>query len=195
MAGFIDEFLKSYGPEVTQQMSKNFNVDKGTVQKLIPALAPLILAGLKKQKETHGGDARVDHILNKYGDASVLNNIKDLISNKAHASQVDPNLGGLLGDNGGMQAAQALGSKMNIDTATIMKMIPALSPLILGALTKKRDTESKGLKGIGALLDADGDGSILDDVAGFLLKSGGASGASKGGGLLGTLLKGFGRKK
>lgn len=194
MAGFIDEFLKSYGPEVTQQMSKNFNVDKGTVQKLIPALAPLILAGLKKQKDTQGGDARVDHILNKYGDSSVLNNIKDLISTKAQASQVDPNLGGLLGDNGGLQAAQALGGKLNIDSATIMKMIPALSPLILGALTKKRDTGGKGLTGIGALLDADGDGSILDDVAGFLMKKGGASGSS-GGGILGTLLKGLGGRR
>lgn len=195
MAGFIDEFLKNYGPEVTQQMSKNFNVDQGTVQKLIPALAPLILSGLKKQKETHGGDARVDHILNKYGDSSVLNNIKDLISSKANASQVDPNLGGLLGDNGGVQAAQALGSKLNIDTSTIMKMIPALSPLILGALTKQRDTGGKGLTGIGALLDADGDGSILDDVAGFLLKKGGTTGSTSGGGLLGTLLKGLGRRK
>ncbi|NLM92798.1 MAG: DUF937 domain-containing protein [Bacteroidales bacterium] len=194
MAGFIDEFLKSYGPEVTQQMSKNFNVDQGTVQKLIPALAPLILSGLKKQKDTQGGDARVDHILNKYGDSSVLNNIKDLISAKSHETQVDPNLGGLLGNNGGVQAAQALGSKLNIDTSTIMKMIPALSPLILGALSKKRDTESKGLSGIGALLDADGDGSILDDVAGFLMKSGGTKGASTGGGILGALLKGFGRR-
>ncbi|MCU0460104.1 MAG: DUF937 domain-containing protein, partial [Bacteroidales bacterium] len=100
MAGFIDEFLKSYGPEVTKQMSSNFNVDQGTVQKLIPQLTPLILAGLKRQKDTRGGDERVDHILNKYGDASVLNNIKDLVSNKAHAQDVDPNLGGLLGDAG-----------------------------------------------------------------------------------------------
>ena len=52
MAGFIDEFLESYGPEVTKQMSSNFNVDQATVQKLIPQLAPLILAGLKKQKDT-----------------------------------------------------------------------------------------------------------------------------------------------
>lgn len=37
-------------------MSGNFFVDQGTVQKLIPQLAPLILAGLKKQKDTRGGD-------------------------------------------------------------------------------------------------------------------------------------------
>ena len=194
MPGFIDEFLKSYGPEVTKQMSSNFNVDQGTVQKLIPQLAPLILAGLKKQKDTRGGDERVDHILNKYGDSSVLNNIKDLISNKAQAQDVDPNLGGLLGDAGGLQAAQALARKMNIDSSTIMKMIPALAPLVLGALTKKRDTSGKGISGVGALLDADGDGSILDDVAGCLLK-GGSSTQSRGGGLLGSILGGITRRR
>lgn len=194
MAGFIDEFLRNYGPEVTKQMSSNFNVDQGTVKKLIPQLAPLILAGLKRQKDTRGGDERVDHILNKYGDSSVLDNIKDLISNKAHAEQVDPNLGGLLGDAGGLQAAQALANKMNIDSSTIMKMIPALSPLILGYLTRKRDTGGKGITGVGALLDADGDGSILDDVAGFLLKSG-TSSQSRGGGLLGSILGGITRRR
>lgn len=194
MAGFIDEFLKSYGPEVTKQMSSNFNVDQGTVQKLIPQLAPLIIAGLKRQKDTRGGDERVDHILNKYGDASVLNNIKDLVSNKAHAEQVDPNLGGLLGDAGGLQAAQALAKRMNIDAGTIMKMIPALAPLVLGALSKKRDTGGKGISGVGALLDADGDGSILDDVAGFLLKSGSQT-QSRGGGLLGSILGGITRRR
>ena len=195
MAGFIDEFLISYGPEVTKQMSNNFNVDQGTVQKLIPQLAPLIIAGLKKQKDTRGGDERVDHILNKYGDSSVLNNIQDLIANKAHAEQVDPNLGGLLGDAGGLQAAQALAKKMNIDASTIMKMIPALAPLVLGALTKKRDTGGKGISGVGALLDADGDGSILDDVAGFLLKGGSSSSQSRGGGLLGSILGGITRRR
>jgi len=194
MAGFIDEFLKSYGPEVTKQMSGNFNVDQGTVQKLIPQLAPLILAGLKRQKDTRGGDERVDHILNKYGDASVLNNIRDLVATKAQAQDVDPNLGGLLGDAGGLQAAQALAKKMNIDPSTIMKMIPALAPLILGALSKQRDTGGAGISGVGSLLDADGDGSILDDVAGFLLKGGGAT-RSRGGGLLGSLLGGLTRRR
>lgn len=193
MAGFIDEFLKSYGPEVTKQMSSNFNVDQGTVQKLIPQLAPLILAGLKKQKDTRGGDERVDHILNKYGDASALDNIKDLISNKARVQDVDPNLGGLLGDAGGIQAAKALAGKMNIDASTIMKMIPALSPLILGALTKKRDTGGRGISGVGALLDADGDGSILDDVAGFLMKGGASRRQSKN--ILGSLLGGLNRRR
>lgn len=195
MASFIDEFMKSYGPEVTQQMASNFNLDTGTVQKLIPQLAPLILGGLKRQKDERGGDARVDHILNKYGDQSVLDNIKDLISNKASASDTDPNLGGLLGTGGGIQAAQALGKSLNIDASKIMKMIPALAPLILGALTRKRDTGGGGISGVGSLLDADGDGSILDDVAGFVLKGVGGSQSSGGGGILGSLLGGLFKRR
>ncbi|MDP4223918.1 MAG: DUF937 domain-containing protein [Bacteroidota bacterium] len=193
MANFIDEFMKSYGPEVTQHMSDHFGVDQGTVQKLIPQLAPLILGGLKRQKDDQGGDARVDHILNKYGDQSVLDNIKDLVSSKASDATADANLGGLLGSGGGVQAAQVLGKSMNIDPSKIMRMIPALAPLLLGALSRKRDTGGAGISGVGSLLDADGDGSIIDDVAGFLLKGG--SGQTGGKGILGSLLGGlFGKR-
>ena len=82
---------------------------------------------------------------------------------------------------------------MNIDSSVIQKMIPALAPLILGALTRRRDTSSSGISGIGSLLDADGDGSIIDDVAGFLLK-GGTQTQTKGKGILGSLLGGILRK-
>lgn len=194
MANFIDEFMKSYGPEVTKQMSSNFNVDQGTVQKLISQLAPLILSGLKKQKDTQGGDDRINHILNKYGDSSVLDNLTDLISSKANAPSADANLGGLLGASGGTQAAQALAKNLNLDASTIMKMIPALAPILLGVLSKKRDTSGAGISGIGSLLDANGDGSILDDVAGFLLKGGGGTQA-RGKGILGSLLGGMLRKR
>ena len=161
--------MKDYGSEVTSQLSSNLNVDKGTVSKLIPQLAPLIISGLKRQKDDRGGDDRVNHILNKYGDSSVLNNIKDIVASKTNDSSADPNLGGLLGLGGGTTAAQALSKKMNVDSSVIQKMIPALAPLILGALTKKRDNSSSGIQGVGSLLDANGDGSIIDDVAGFLL--------------------------
>ena len=193
MASFIDEFMKDYGSEVAGQLSSNLNVDKGTVSKLIPQLAPLIISGLKKQKDERGGDERVNHILNKYGDSSVLNNIKDLIASKVSDDTTDANLGGLLGTSGGNVAAQALSQKLNVDSSVIQKMIPALAPLILGALTKKRDTSSSGIGGVGSLLDADSYGSIIDDIAGFLLKGGGSSG-TKNKGIIGSLLGGILRK-
>jgi hypothetical protein len=194
MATFIDEFMKTYGPEVTQQMAANTGLDQGTVQQLIPKLVPLIISGLKKQKDERGGVERVDHILNKYGDPSVLNNIKDLISAKTQDATADANLGGLLGASGGVQAAQALGKSFNIDASKIIRMIPALAPIILGALSKKKNTAG-GIGGVGSLLDADGDGSIIDDVAGFVLRGGGGQ-ATRNKGVLGSILGGlFGSKR
>lgn len=195
MANFIDEFMKEYGPEVTTQLSSNLNLNRGTVQKLIPQLAPLILSGLKKQKDTRGGEERVNHILNKYGDSSVLKDIGGLVTSKTKEPAPDANLGGLLGQNGGVKAAQMLAKNLNLDASTIMKMIPALSPILLGALSKKRDSGKSGLTGIGALLDADGDGSIIDDVAGFLLKGGGSAAQTKNKGILGSLLGGLSSRK
>ena len=193
MANFIDEFMKTYGGEVASQMAANTGLDQKTVQTLIPKLAPLILGGLKKQKDERGGDARVDHILNKYGDPSVLDNIKDLISSKTTDSSADANLGGLLGANGGVQAAQALGKSLNIDASKVMKMIPALAPIIIGALSKRKATSSGGIGGIGSLLDADGGGSIIDDVAGYILK-GGTGQQTKGKGILESILGGMFRR-
>lgn len=191
MPNFIEDFMASMGPEVTKKLGSSLNVDQGTMLKIIPLVTPMILGGLKKQSENFGGQQRVDHILNKYGSADVLQNLDQLFSNKMNDPKADPKLGGLLGD-AGTQAANLISKNFNLDSNTAMKLIPMLAPVILGFLTKKRDTHGAGSSGIAALLDANGDGSILDDVAGFILNQ--ATGQKSGNlftNLLGSL---FGKK-
>jgi hypothetical protein len=191
MANFIEEFMGSMGPEVSKKLGSSLNIDQGTVQKIIPLVAPMILGGLKKQSENFGGQQRVDHILNKYGSADVLQNLDGLFSSKLNDPKADPKLGGLLGD-AGSQAANLISKNFNLDSSTIMKLIPMLAPVILGFLTNKRDSQGAGSSGIAALLDQNGDGSILDDVAGFLLNQ--ATG-QKSGNVFTNLLGGLFRKR
>jgi hypothetical protein len=197
MPGFLDDFMKSYGPEVSKQLAGQLGIKNNVAQQIIPQVVPMILGGLKRQMEQQGGAPRVDHILNKYGSANVLENIAGLFSQKAKDANPDPKLGGLLGDSG-VQATELLSNKFGLNLSTAMKIIPMLTPLILGALTKKRDAGGVGSSGIAALLDQDGDGSILDDVAGMLFKGvmGGGSGSTGAGNILGGLLGGLlGKKK
>ncbi|MFC2085407.1 DUF937 domain-containing protein, partial [Bacteroidota bacterium] len=196
MANFIDEFLKSMGPQVSKEMSSKLKINEDTAQQIVPQVIPMILGGLKKQKDERGGDARVDHILNKYGSQDVLNDVPGLFSKVEQESNPDPTLGGLLGD-AGTQASNLFGKQFSLDSGLVSKIIPMVAPLVLGALTKKRDTDGAGSSGIGALLDQDGDGSVLDDVGGFLMQGlGGGSTKQKSGGLLGGLLGGlFGKKR
>ncbi len=190
MANFIDEFMKTLGPTVTKELSSKMKIDQNTAQKLIPQIAPLILGGLKKQKDEFGGADRIDHILNKYGSASALEDIAGIFSKGVKEKNPDPALGGLLGDSG-LQAVSLLTKQFNLKGDQAKQLIPMLAPILLGALTKKRDADGAGSSGIAALLDQDGDGSILDDVAGFLMKGAGSSKGGSGllGGLLGGLLK------
>lgn len=193
MPGFIDEFMKTLGPQVTKEFSKKLGIQQNLAGQIIPQVIPLILGGLRKQKDEFGGEQRVDHILNKYGSADVLNNIGGLFAAKAKEKTADPRLGGLLGESG-VDATNMIADKFKIDPGIASKMIPMLAPVVLGALTQKRDTQGLGSTGIAALLDRDGDGSILDDVAGFLMQ--GLLGGQKGGNVLGTLLGGlFGKRQ
>jgi len=187
MPNLVEEFISSLGPDVTKKMSSATNIDQGTLQQLLPVIAPMILGGLKKQKDERGGQDRVDHILNKYGNPSALDNMDDLFKQKLNDNSTEPNLGGLLG-NAGTDATNMLTNNFKIDSNMAAKLIPMLAPIVLGFLTKKRDSGT-GSSGLAGLLDQDGDGSVLDDVAGLFL--GGLGGSSKKGNPLTDLLGGL----
>lgn len=195
MTDFLSEFMKNYGPEVSRQMSTHFGIKKHQAEQVIPQVLPMIMGGLKRQMETRGGAERIDHILNKYGKADVLDNIGETLQQKYRDDKVDSGLGGLLGDSG-PQAADLLSKNIKLDPGLAARLIPMLAPIILGALTNKRDKGNAGLGGIAGLIDQDGDGQILDDVAGFLFQGLGSGTSHQKGSLLGGLLGGlFGRKK
>lgn len=186
MNGLFEELLGAVGPEVSQQLSSTLGIDRNVAGQILPQVAPLILSGLKRQMQTRGGAPRVDHILNKYGDAGVLDDIGGLFGMHAGRESADPRLGGLLGDSG-LQAANMLSQNFNLDMNTATKVIPMLAPIVLGFLSRKRDVGGAGATGLAGLLDQDGDGDILDDVAGFFMR-GMSGGQQSGAGMLGDLL-------
>lgn len=192
MGNLIDEITGSLGPDVARKLASTLGINEKDAGKILPQIAPMIMGGLKKQMQNHGGAERVDHILNKYGSADVLNNISGVFEQKAQEKSADPSLGGLLGESG-VQASNLLSKQFNLDSGIAMKIIPMLAPIVLGALSNKRDAGGAGSAGLAALIDQDGDGNILDDVAGFLGHglTGSGSGQKKGGllgGLLGSIL-------
>jgi hypothetical protein len=193
MSNFMEEFLKMYGGDVTKELSSNLGIKKDIAAQMIPIIAPMILSGLKRQMDQHGGSDtqaranRVNHILDKYGNPSVLEDISGELQSRAQNKEPDPRLGGLLGDSGVM-AANTLSKQLNIDPSVIMKAITMLAPVILGALSSKRDTDL-GNNGIASLIDQNGDNTLLDNVAGFLIQ--GLAGKGSGQGLFENLLQGM----
>ncbi len=193
---FLAEFQESLGPQISDQLSSNLGIQKDQASQALEKVAPLILGGLKRQAQ-QAGEGRVNHIVQKYGRESALNDLSGHIQRRAGDANPDPTLGGLLG-SAGPQAANLLDEKLGLSKGMGMKLIPILAPIILGALKKRansgtgRSAGSGGGGGGGGLLtsilDRDGDGSILDDVAGMVFNSGSGRRGGGGGGFLAKLL-------
>lgn len=194
MSDFINDLLGNLGGGATDKIGSSLGIDPQIIQQAIPVIAPMILGGLKNQSTNFGGQDRVDHILNKYGDPGVLENVDGMIENKLGQSNVDPNLGGLLG-NSGSSVTNLLSEKFGIDGNTAMKIIPLVAPLILGYLSKSKNENQEGSAGFASFLDQNGDGSILDDITGLLSGSGQKENTGQGGGLMDLLGGLLGGKK
>lgn len=186
MSDLINGILEQLGGGTSEKIGSTLGVDPGIIQKAIPIVLPLILGGLKKQSINNGGQERVDHILNKYGNPEVLNDIDGHVNQMAGKDNFDENLGGLIG-NSGSQITDILSKNFNLDSGTAAKIIPIIAPLILGYLTKSRDNNPEGSQGFASFLDQNGDGSIVDDVVGFFSDKAPDNQQGSGGGIMDIL--------
>lgn len=187
MSDILNDLLGSLGGQQTsEKIGNSLNIDPNIIQQAIPIIMPMILGGLKKQSENNGGQERVDHILNKYGNPDVLNNLDGHINENLNKESFDTNLGGLLG-NSGSQITDVLTKNFNLDGSTAAKIIPMVAPLILGYLTKSRDSHPEGSSGFASFLDQNGDGSVVDDVVGFFSNKQQMQNQGSGGGLMDIL--------
>ena len=188
MSDLLNDLLGNLGgSQTTEKIGNSLNIDPNIIQQALPIIMPMILGGLKKQSENNGGQERVDHILNKYGNPDVLDNVDGHIDDSLNKENFDSNLGGLLG-NSGSQVTDVLTKNFNLDSSTAAKIIPMVAPLILGYLTKSRNSNPEGSTGFASFLDQNGDGSVVDDVVGFFSnKQNSNQNQGSGGGLMDIL--------
>lgn len=91
------------------------------------------------------------------------------------------NIEGLLGQVLSGDNLGAISQSIGADEATTSTAIQAALPMIVGAMARNAST-SEGASSLAGALDADHDGSVLDDIAGFVL---GGGQQSSGAGILG----------
>ena len=104
-------------------------------------------------------------------------------------------LGGVMGGGGdseGGLVGKILGQHLGIEGGKANKLLSMIGPLLLGALAKKKSEAGGGgaLDMINNILDEDGDGNALNDLAAKFLGGGGDGGGGGLGGMLGGLMGG-----
>ena len=97
------------------------------------------------------------------------------------------NIEGLLGQVLGSGNVGAISQAIGADESTTSTAIQAALPMLLGGLARNAQSED-GASSLSGALDRDHDGSVLDDIAGFVM--GGGAQQSNGAGILGHIFGG-----
>lgn len=210
MSGILDLINSPVGKQLISGVAGETGQPENKTADVIAMAMPLLMGAMKKNTSTPSGAQGLMNALSSKHDGGILDNLGGLFTGGVDQSVMDDGAG-ILGHIFGSKQPQvenALSSKSGIDAGSVAQILKIAAPIILGYLGKQKRQQNvnspdalSGLLGglmggtktankqqslIESFLDSDGDGSVIDDLAGMVLSSGGQK--KKGlGGLLGGL--------
>ncbi len=212
MSGILDLLNSDLGKTVIDGISKQSGQSSEKTNNLLTMAMPVLMQAMRRNATKPQGAEGLMNALNTKHDGSILDNLGDLFSRGVNHDVINDGgkiLGHVLG-NRQQNVEMALSQKSGIDAGSVANILKIAAPILMGMLGKESRQSSvsnaSGLEGLlggmlkgnapqqeqsflESILDADGDGSVIDDVAGMVL--GGDKKKSGLGGLLGGL---FGKK-
>lgn len=184
MSNLVEGILGQLGSGGVAQIADALGSDSNATNSALSAAIPAIVAAMAKNSSSPAGAESLTSALDDHDD-SVFGQLGDLLGGGGDGAKI---LGHVLGAKQ-PQVAQNLAGTSGLDIGTVMKLLPVLAPLVMGYLSKEKQTKgldasgvgsmlneqrqvseksSPGLGGLASLLDADGDGSVVDDIMGKL---------------------------
>lgn len=181
----IDSLLSSLSGPIAGAIAKQTGIPEGMVKMGIGAGLPLLMGAFARNaKKKDEGDALMGAIERDH-DGAVLGDLEGYVN---RGGDIQNGQGILKHTLGGREssAIQALAEKTGMSQEQAAKLLPMLSPLVMGAMGKEArsqgmnreqlaaalereqrqavEKDEGGLGGMAALLDRDGDGDIMNDL-------------------------------
>ncbi|SEH02781.1 protein of unknown function [Nonomuraea solani] len=167
-----DELLAGLGDSGLEQIAGMLGTDTLTARKVVEAVSGTIVGGMARNAEHPDGADALRGALDDHLDADPFNGDVASLTRDGHSI-----LGHVLGGQGTEQAAAGLSQLAGVDTATIMKLLPLIAPMIMSLLAARA---TRGDMDAGAVADTlDREQSAVPGGLGELL-----------GGLLGSIFGG-----
>lgn len=208
MSGILDLLSSDLGKSIISGVSDSTGNDQNKTSSVLTMALPVLMKAMERNASTpQGADGLMGALSGKH-DGSILDNLGGLFGGGVEESVTQDGskiLGHILG-NRQQGVEKIIGEKSGLDTGSVGNILKVAAPILMGVLGKQARqnnvSSSNDLTGLiggmlggsGAreeqgfleqILDADGDGSVIDDVAGMVL------GSSKKKGGLGGLLGGL----
>ncbi|GGW63030.1 uncharacterized protein DUF937 [Winogradskyella epiphytica] len=211
MAGILDLLNSDLGKNIINGVAGSTGTDQNKTASVLTMALPVLMKAMERNASTEEGASGLMNAINSKHDGSILDNLGGLFG-----GGVDDNvkndgakiLNHVLGSKK-QGVEQVIGQKAGLDAGSVDNILKVAAPILMGVLGKQAkqnnvssQSDLNGLLGgllggsaasneqsfLEKILDADGDGSVIDDVAGMFL-----GGDKKKGGLGGLLGGLFGK--
>jgi len=211
MAGILDLLNSDLGKTIISGVAGSTGNDSSKTSSVLTMALPVLMKAMQRNASTPQGAEGLMSALNGKHSGGILDNLGGLFGGgvddnvKQDGSKI---LGHVLG-NKQQGVEKIIGEKSGLDASSVANILKVAAPILMGVLGKQAQQQNvSSSNGIGdllggmlggssaqkeqsfleSILDADGDGSIVDDVAGMVLGNAGKKGGL--GGLLGGLFGG-----
>ncbi|MGB3152232.1 MAG: DUF937 domain-containing protein [Maribacter sp.] len=207
MSGLLDLLNSPMGKQLISGVAGQTGQPENKTADVLSMAMPLLLGAMKKNVSTPQGAQGLMSALSGKHNGGILDDLGGLFGGGVDESVMQDGAGILSHVFGGKQpqVENALSQKSGLDAGSIAQILKIAAPIVMGFIGKQTAQsnvkDSGGMNAllgsmlggqpqenqslITTLLDADGDGSILDDVAGMVMGSNKKKGGL--GGLLGGL--------
>ena len=211
MSGILDLLNSDLGKSIISGVAGQTGQDESKTSSVLTMAMPVLMQAMKRNAASPQGAESLLGALNSKHDGSILDNLSGLFGGGVDSNVLDD--GGKILSHvlGGKQqhVANALSQKAGIDADSVSQILKVAAPILMGMLGSQAKQQNvnnaSGIEGLlggllsgssskneqsflESILDADGDGSVIDDVAGMVL--GGSKKKGGLGGLLGGLFGG-----
>ena len=206
-SGLLDLLNSPMGKQLISGVAGQTGQPENKTADVLSMAMPLLLGAMKKNVTSPQGAEGLMSALSSKHDGSILDNLGGLFGGGVDESVMNDGAGilGHVFGNKQPQVENALSQKSGLDAGSIANILKIAAPIVMGFLGRQKAqsnvSDANGMNSllgsmlggqpqqnqslITTLLDADGDGSILDDVAGMVMGGGKKKGGL--GGLLGGL--------
>ena len=166
MQELLNTILQAQGGGLVQQLAGQFGIDESQAGSALGQLLPA-LTGAMKNNVQQGGLDSVIGALSSGGHQRYLEDAS-LLASPDTVQEGNGILGHLLGSKDASRSlARQASASTGLGEDVLKKMLPVAATMLMGSMSKATNQGSAGA-GLLSLLDADGDGSVLDDVAGMM---------------------------
>jgi len=168
------------------EMSRSLGLDESDVTKVVSGALPAMMGGLTRNAGSAEGASGLLAALDRDHDGSIMDDLAGYLAGAGAAAAGTSILQHAFGDKQG-QMESALSRSAGVDMAAVGKIMAMAAPMVMGYLGRQRREQNLDAAGLASLLgreqqvaqerspeavsmltrlmDSDGDGSVMDEVA------------------------------